>query len=126
MIKDFRNGEERESVGYEVVFDDGRYNGYSFPCDEEGNPKIAEDNDAAKENYEYCVANPDKFARYGKVIKRIWTWRENNSGTCDCGNRIELINQYLGGCECPYCGRWWNVWGQELNNPSTWSEGEDW
>lgn len=124
MIKDFRNGEERESVGYEVVFDDGCNNGFCFPCDEDGNPKIT--NDAAKENYEYCVANPDKFARYGKVIKRIWTWRENNSGTCNCGNRIELINQYLGGCECPYCGRWWNVWGQELNNPSTWSEGEDW
>lgn len=45
---------------------------------------------------------------------------------CDCGEEFPLENQYLGACECPGCGQWYNLFGQELNDPSTWSEGGDW
>ena len=125
MIKNFKNGEEITEICYEVVFDDGKYNGFGFPCDENGNVKKMA-NEIAQENYEYCLKHPEKFARYNKVIKEKHVYRENNTGTCECGEEIELVDQYLGACECPNCGRWYNMWGQELNNPNTWSDGDDW
>lgn len=48
------------------------------------------------------------------------------TGVCKCGNRITLQNEYMGACECPYCGRWYNLFGQELNHPDTWRYGDDW
>ncbi len=123
-MKDFKQGELVEKVWYELTFDDGRNNGFSFPCDKNG--KVSDDiNDAAKKNYEYALAHPEKFVRYNKVVEWKQEYRENNSGTCDCGETIELYNEYLGGCECPNCGRWWNIWGQRLNNPDTWSDGDE-
>lgn len=126
MIKDFKYGEVITTTDYEIVFDDGHHNGYGFPCDKDGNPTMDKDNKAAWENYEYCKANPDKFVRAGVIIPETWSRREPNSGICECGKRIELYDQYLGACECPHCGRWYNIWGQELNNPETWSDGDDW
>ena len=127
-MKDFKNGEEVKMIEYELVFDDGHNNGFGFPCDEDGNVFLLteEHNDAARENYKYCMDHKDKFVRAGKVIKNEYHYRESNSGICECGKRIELFNQYMGGCECPYCGQWWNIWGQKLNNPKTWSAGDDW
>ena len=126
MIKDFKRGEVVTVTDYEIMFDDGHYNGFGFPCDKDGNPKIREDNDVAWENYEYCKANLDKFVRKGVVVPETWSYREPNTGTCECGKRIELENQYLGACECPNCGLWYNMFGQELNPPETWSSGDDW
>lgn len=125
MMKDFKNGEEVTKVEYELMFDDGNYNGYGFPCDKDGNI-FPLDNEYAKANYEYCLTHKDEFVRAGKVVKHEYTYREDNSGVCNCGKRINLYNQYLGACECPHCGQWWNIWGQELNNPETWSSGDDW
>ena len=45
---------------------------------------------------------------------------------CECGKVIELYDQYLGASECPHCGRWHNLFGELLNDPSTWSRGDDW
>lgn len=123
-MKDFKNGEIITKVEYELMFDDGHYNGFGFLCDKYGNVSLT--NEAAKENYEYCLIHKDEFVRSGVIEKNEWSYREPNSGVCNCGKRIELFNEYLGGCECPHCGQWWNVWGQELNNPETWSNGEDW
>lgn len=53
-------------------------------------------------------------------------YREPNSGVCHCGHRIELYNEYLGACECPYCGQWWNIFGQELKPVEQWKDGDDW
>lgn len=45
---------------------------------------------------------------------------------CGCGEEFELYNQYMSACECPKCHQWVNLFGQALNNPNTWSEGDDW
>ena len=127
MINNFKHGEYVTSIEYTLCFDDGRYNGFGFPCDENG--KLLEDeneNPVAWRNYRWCLEHPDKFFRFNKVVSYERSWRENNTGTCHCGKEIELYNEYLGACECPRCGKWYNIWGQELNNPSTWSQGEDW
>jgi hypothetical protein len=49
-------------------------------------------------------------------------------GKCHCGEEIELNPRcaYYGGIECPECGQWYNLFGQELNPVETWSQGEDW
>ena len=125
MIKNFKQGEWQEQIWYELTFDDGRGNGFVFPCDENG--AIPEDlNEAAKRNCAWCIEHPERFERFNKVIKRTSHYRENNSGVCECGETIELWNEYLGACECPNCGRWYNLFGQELNPPDTWREGGDW
>ena len=52
--------------------------------------------------------------------------RTANVGECDCGQTVVLMDRYLGACDCPGCGQWYNLSGQELNDPSTWSAGSDW
>ena len=117
-MKDFKHGEWVEEISYELAFDDGCGNGFAFPCDKDGNVNLT--NPAAEKNYKYCLAHPDEFNRWNKVSETKWSYRENNSGVCNCGNRIELVNEYLGACECPHCGQWWNLWGQELIQPTGW------
>jgi hypothetical protein len=127
MIKDFQRGEYVTNISYELAFDDGHNNGFGFPCDKDGNFIITENtNPAAIENYHWCLEHPEKFVRWNKVVEWKHSYRENNSGVCNCGNRIELYNEYLGACECPNCGQWWNTSGQMLNPVETWSDGDDW
>lgn len=128
MIKDFKRGEYVEKDEYEVRFFRDASGGFAFPCDENGKLIVNENtNPAAIENYNWCLNNPDKFKYYfNQIVKQTRRWRENNTGTCHCGQKIELYNEYLGACECPKCGQWYNIWGQELNNPETWSNGDDW
>ena len=125
MIADYRPSERKEEIYYKLCFDDGGHNGFGFNCDENGN--LPEDmNPAAKENYAWCLEHPEKFARFNQVVLHRHTYKEPASGICKCGERIMLYAHYLGACECPHCGRWWNIFGQEVNPPSTWSDGDDW
>lgn len=43
-------------------------------------------------------------------------------GTCHCGGTVELTDEYMGACECPNCGQWYNLFGQELLPPDMWEE----
>lgn len=125
-MRDYKRGECVTEVSYELMFwnyDDG--GGFAFPCDKDGN-LLSMDNPGAVNNYKWCLEHPEKFDVNGHVKKETHSWREPNSGVCNCGNRIELFNEYMGACECPHCGQWWNLFGQELKNPDRWSDGEDW
>ena len=121
MIKNYKPATMKEAQSFGLVFDDGCNNGFGFPCDENGNllPELSKE---AAANYEYCMAHPEKFERYNKVVCRKWRYRQNATGTCGCGNQIELYNAYMGACECPHCGQWYNLFGQKLNPPSQWEE----
>ena len=121
MIKDYVESERKEITYYELVFDDGHNNGLGFPCDENGN--LSEDlNPAAKENYEYAMKHPDKYVRFNKVVKYIRHYTEPAKGKCHCGQEMYLTNDYMGACQCPKCGQWYNVWGQELLPPERWED----
>ena len=76
-------------------------------------------------NLLWCLENPDKFKHFGEVRTNRKRVHDNAHGTCECGREVYLFNQYMGACECK-CGRWYNLFGQELNDPTTWSEGDDW
>lgn len=128
MIKDFKLGEYVEETTYEVQFYYDKSGGFAFPCDKDGSLIVTENtNPAAIENYHWALENPDKFKWcFNRVVERKHHWREPNTGICNCGKRIELVNEYLGACECPHCGQWWSLSGQMLNPVRTWSDGDDW
>ena len=126
MLKNIIPAERVVDISYELSFDDGRHNGFGFPCDEDGNvsPTL---NSAALENLEYCKAHPEKFIRYGVVDRRKQMWVNPAHGTCRCGETVELINEYCGACSCKKCGKWYNLFGQELLPPEQWeSDDEEW
>ncbi len=93
--------------------------GFSFPCDQQGNIKFA--SDAAKENYEYAIAHPDIYEDMG-ITQRKYTYTEDAIGRCSCKAEFPIYDQYLGACQCPKCGRWYNLFGQELLDPQYWEE----
>jgi len=46
--------------------------------------------------------------------------------TCkNCGNKFILRDQYMGACDCPECGQWYNIFGQQLKNPKYWFDDEE-
>ena len=93
--------------------------GFSFDCDEKGNVKIT--NEAAQKNYEYAKAHPEKYD--GPFIRKInYTDVEPAHGECSCGNTVYLQNQFMGACQCSKCGKWYNLFGQELLSPEFWRE----
>lgn len=104
---------------YSLVFDDGRNNGYGFPCDENG--KLHDDlTDDAINNYKWCLDHPEQFVRFNEVVERKYRTYDNAHGTCDCGNEVELYDEYRGACQCEKCGQWYNLFGQKLLPPTMW------
>lgn len=119
MIRNFTPAEWKEEQYFNLVFDDGRGNGFWFDCDEDGNlsPKSTE---AAAENHKWCLENPDKFVRFNKVVVLRNRYKEPAHGVCSCGTEVWLNDSYMGACECPGCGRWYSLSGQELLPPDEW------
>ena len=121
MIKDYKPASYETITEYDIVFDDGFNNGFSFPCDKDGNLLSGLSPEAIK-NYHKCLENPEKFTRYNKVVKTEWQARTNARGTCHCGNSVELYDMYLGACQCEKCGQWYNMFGQMLVPPAYWED----
>lgn len=98
--------------------------GYAFSCDEEGNLIVDEYYETRKKNMEFCIAHPEKYIDKG-IVKDEHHYTENAKALCSCGETMELYNEYMGACECPNCGQWYNLFGQALNKPQYWEEDED-
>lgn len=122
MIADYRPPEFVVKAEKNLVFDDGFGNGFSFPCTPNGEPILT---DCNRRNYEFALAHPERFERHKVVVESKWSYKENATGTCRCGKRIELFDEYMGACQCPNCGQWYNLFGQELNPPEQWEEDYD-
>ena len=123
MIKNYVPSERKEEMTYEIVFYYEPGGGFGFPSDEHGKVQIDQMQPAAVENYQYAIAHPEKYpVAFNKLETRKISWREPARGVCHCGQQIELTDQYLGACECPHCGRWWNVFGQELKPVESWND----
>lgn len=99
--------------------------GFAFPCDKDGNIDFDNMRPEMIDSYEWCESHPEKFDEpYVRQDKH--SYMQNAIAKCECGKKIELYDEYMGACECPYCHRWYNMFGQELKNPNTWKNGEDW
>ena len=120
MLKKFIHGKTISTTCYELTFDDGQNNGYAFPCDKDG--KLGILNPDAEDNLKYCLSHPEEFERFNKVVTRKEKYKENPVAVCECGASFDMVSQYLGACECPKCGKWYNLFGQELLPPDQWED----
>ena len=68
------------------------------------------------------------MSRLTIIVERGAEYRRSPALVRDthCGAEFYLQDEYLGACECPRCGQWFNLFGQEVTNPSSWSSGSDW
>lgn len=95
--------------------------GFSFVADTNGKPILA--NDAQKENYQYAMAHEDEFdVQFNEFTVRKRTYINPAHGTCDCGTEVALDGGYMGAVQCPDCGQWYNLFGQELIDPEYWED----
>lgn len=118
MLKNYVERKHVEVVEFTVEFTDELGNGFSFPCNEFG--ELLPLNEYAQKNYDNAMQHPECFSVFNELNRRTRHHWEPATGTCRCGEHIELYDQYMGACECPNCGQWYNMYGQELLPPQQW------
>lgn len=112
--------EVEEEIRLEFDLIEDRSACLSFDYDETAKQVILH-NDAQRENYEYAISHPDKYHQ-GEVRTYTHKYKVPSVGKCDCGEEVQLVNEYMGACQCPSCERWYNLFGQPLNPPEMWEE----
>lgn len=124
MLKIIIPEKHETAVRYDLVFDDGRCNGFGFPCDADGKLLESEEqNPAARASYQECLKHPERFVRFNKVVKTEMTVKQSPRGICDCGEEVTLFDLLYGACQCLGCWRRYNLFGQELLPPEQWEGG---
>lgn len=121
MLKIIKERELKEETYYTYEFDRNDGGGFTFPCDENGEVKL---NECNKESYEFCLKHRKDFAWAG-MVEHTNTYWESAIGQCSCGEEILIEPQYMGAFQCPKCGQWYNLFGQELLPPDQWEEDYD-
>lgn len=122
MIRNFKPA--RQAIYSRTTLEFGYINdensGFTFDCDTNGKPVF--NTEAAEKSYRYCLDHPELFSVFNECITRNTQYIESATGTCHCGTKLELRNEYRGACECPTCGQWYNLFGQKLRAPDGWDE----
>ena len=101
----------------EFFYSEDRNVGFCFPANPDGTIALDQMIDEAKVNYEYCLTNTDLIGPEFNTYTN--TYINPAVGRCTCGADIVLENKYLGATDCK-CGRWYNLFGQELTDPKYW------
>ena len=100
--------------------------GFAFPCDKDSNVLFDDMPPEMKQSYEWVTEeHPENYDEPYVRTERV-SYMQDAVAKCVCGKEIELYDEYMGACECPYCHRWYNMFGQELKNPEKWNDGYDW
>lgn len=121
MLKNFIERHRVEMSETTIEFTNAEGSGFSFDCDENGNPVFG--CDAARENYEDAMAHPELYPRrFNEPVTRRWSYIEPATGRCHCGETVQLVNQYYGACQCDRCGQWYNLYGDEILPPDEWED----
>lgn len=124
MLKNYVPRSSRVLEEHQLVFYYDDNGGFGFPCDAAGNVCISELTDCAMHNLSECMAHPERFQHYAEVRTSRRRITDHAHGVCECGKRVYLYDQYMGACECE-CGRWYNLFGQELLPPTGWEDDYD-
>lgn len=122
IIKILSERQRKQHIEYRREFQligDYPGNGYSFPCEANGTLIKDKSFDMWLENYEYCLAHPEKYEDRG-VQEIRWNYSEPAIAKCSCGREISLEGDQM--CDC---GQWYNAFGQALKNPEFWYEDEE-
>ena len=115
---------EEEVKEYHLVYEDRQGNGYSFPCDKQGNILWEECSYPETVKKSLAVAKAKKWnGKNGEIVTIV---SRNRYGICPrCGHRVYFGGSgwaaYMGMTVCD-CGQWYNVFGQALNPPEDWEE----
>lgn len=118
MLKIIKEREFKEEIYYTYDFNRSDGSGFTFPCDFTGKIQL---NRCNKESYEFCIKNKEEFTWHG-IVEHNNTYWEPAIGQCSCGKKVILEAQYMGACQCPKCGRWYNIFGQSLIDPEYWED----
>lgn len=123
MLSNIIRPERKLEVTYGLRFFVDAGGGAEFPCDVNGNVLFDKMTEAAIENYKRCLAKPEKYTYSYNEVHTYRRWvKDEPYGTCHCGDRVYLINEYMGACQCPRCGQWYNLFGEELLPPKDWED----
>jgi hypothetical protein len=93
--------------------------GFCFPATSHGDPDFSCMSDEAQANYLACLT--DKRLTEGEFTKHKWTYMNPAIGICSCGRDVVLECDHAGAVMCE-CGKWYNLFGQELRDPKYWEE----
>lgn len=121
MLKIIRERTPETLVDFRIEFSykDDPNAGFSFPALPNGQPDYKAMPIEAKRNYERCLS--DDRLTGPEFTKNERTYMNPAVGKCVCGREVELVSDYAGATRCD-CGRWYNVFGQELRDPKYWEE----
>lgn len=123
MLSNIVRPERKLEVTYGLRFFVDAGGGAEFPCDADGNVKLAIMTEATRNNYKDCLAHPERFPYAWNEIHKYSRWvKDTPYGTCHCGERVYLFDEYMVACQCGKCGQWYNLFGEELLPPSEWGD----
>lgn len=106
----------------EFKYKDDPEAGFCFPATHLGDPDFDHMSDEAIANYQACLT--DKRLTEEEFTKHKWTYMNPALGICSCGRDVVLECDHAGAVRCE-CGRWYNLFGQELRDPKYWEEDDE-
>ena len=103
----------------EFKYKDDPEAGFCFPAVAPGVPNFSSMTPEAKANYQACLT--DERLTEAEFTTHKWTYINPAVGLCSCSREVILDSDYQGAVRCE-CGRWYNLFGQELRDPKYWEE----
>jgi hypothetical protein len=124
MLKIIKERTPETIIDYTIEFEykDDPTSGFVFPANSDGTPALDKMPPEAKANYEKCLTDDRLTEAEFKVRKH--TYMNPAVGECICGREVVLDADYMGAVQCE-CGRWYNLFGQELRDPEYWERDDD-
>ena len=110
----------------EYTYKDDPHAGFVFPALPNGEPDFEHMPKEAILNYNSCLDNDKLNGPKLRVDKR--TYINPAVGKCSCGAEVILDVRYdgtVGAVMCDNCGKWYNLFGQELRDPEYWEQDEE-
>ena len=118
IIKE-RTAETFREYYIEYRYKDDPEASFCFPATPSGEPDFANMPPEAKANYEACLTDERLTEPEFEVYER--TYMDPAIGVCSCGKEVVLECDYEGAVRCE-CGKWYNLFGQELRDPRYWED----
>lgn len=125
MLKIIKERTPETIVEYhlEWYYDETRNAGFSFPTNSNYEVDLEKMTPEGRTNYERCLNDKSLV---GPIKDRYeHTYINPAVGKCSCGQEVVLDSGYNGAVMCPNCGKWYNLYGQELVDPKYWEEDDD-
>jgi hypothetical protein len=104
----------------EFTYKDDPDAGFVFPATVHGDPDFDSMCSEALANYDKCLTNKDRFTEPEFKVEK-YTYTHPAIGQCSCSRYLTLECDYEGAVMCE-CGKWYNLFGQELRDPKYWEE----